>query len=247
MVGIEKFKEFFADYTDQYVLIGGAACDILFSNNFVDFRVTKDLDIVLIVEALTRDFAEKFWEFIRTGNYINRAKSNGNLQFYRFEKPQSEGYPSMLELFSRTEWNLNTDSVLTPIHIDDSISSLSAILLDESYYEALLEGREVINGISILKPEWIIPFKVKAWLDLQNKKEQNIPIDSKNIRKHRNDVLRIVSELALSPVKLPNKVKEDMKIFIEQFSVTDTELKSLKLSNIHSSEIIQLLKNIYGI
>lgn len=247
MVGIEKFKEFFADYTDQYVLIGGAACDILFSNNFVDFRVTKDLDIVLIVEALTRDFAEKFWEFIRTGNYINRAKSNGNPQFYRFEKPQSEGYPSMLELFSRTEWNLNTDSVLTPIHIDDSISSLSAILLDESYYEALLEGRDVINGISILKPEWIIPFKVKAWLDLQNKKEQNIPIDSKNIRKHQNDVLRIVSELALSPVKLPNKVKEDMKIFIEQFSVTDTELKSLKLSNIHSSEIIQLLKNIYGI
>lgn len=247
MVGIEKFKEFFADYTDQYVLIGGAACDILFSNNFVDFRVTKDLDIVLIVEALTRDFAEKFWEFIRTGNYINRAKSNDNPQFYRFEKPQSEGYPSMLELFSRTEWNLNTDSVLTPIHIDDSISSLSAILLDESYYEALLEGRDVINGISILKPEWIIPFKVKAWLDLQNKKEQNIPIDSKNIRKHRNDVLRIVSELALSPVKLPNKVKEDMKIFIEQFSVTDTELKSLKLSNIHSSEIIQLLKNIYGI
>ena len=247
MVGIEKFKEFFADYTDQYVLIGGAACDILFSNNFVDFRVTKDLDIVLIAEALTRDFAEKFWEFIRTGNYINRAKSNGNPQFYRFKKPQSEGYPSMLELFSRTEWNLNTDSVLTPIHIDDSISSLSAILLDESYYEALLEGRDVINGISILKPEWIIPFKVKAWLDLQNKKEQNIPIDSKNIRKHRNDVLRIVSELALSPVKLPNKVKEDMKIFIEQFSVTDTELKSLKLSNIHSSEIIQLLKNIYGI
>lgn len=247
MVGIEKFKEFFADYTDQYVLIGGAACDILFSNNFVDFRVTKDLDIVLIVEALTRDFAEKFWEFIRTGNYINRAKSNGNPQFYRFEKPQSEGYPSMLELFSRTEWNLNTDSVLTPIHIDDSISSLSAILLDESYYEALLEGRDVINGISILKPEWIIPFKVKAWLDLQNKKEQNIPIDSKNIRKHRNDVLRIASELALSPVKLPNKVKEDMKIFIEQFSVTDTELKSLKLSNIHGSEIIQLLKNIYGI
>ncbi len=247
MVGIEKFKEFFADYTDQYVLIGGAACDILFSNNFVDFRVTKDLDIVLIVEALTRDFAEKFWEFIRTGNYINRAKSNGNPQFYRFKKPQSEGYPSMLELFSRTEWNLNTDSVLTPIHIDDSISSLSAILLDESYYEALLEGRDVINGISILKPEWIIPFKVKAWLDLQNKKEQNIPIDSKNIRKHQNDVLRIVSELTLSPVKLPNKVKEDMKIFIEQFSVTDTELKSLKLSNIHSSEIIQLLKNIYGI
>ena len=247
MVGIEKFKEFFADYTDQYVLIGGAACDISFSSNFVDFRATKDLDIVLIVEALTKEFAEKFWEFIRTGNYINRAKSNGSPQFYRFEKPQSAGYPAMLELFARAEWTLNTDSVLMPVHIDDSVSSLSAILLDEAYYSALLEGRDIIDGISILKPEWIIPFKVKAWLDLQDKKERNMPIDSKNIRKHRNDILRIASELALSPVRLPDKVKNDMRIFIERFSVTDTELKNLKLSNVHGSEIIQLLKDIYEI
>ena len=27
--GINRFKEYFRDYTDQYVLIGGAACDAL--------------------------------------------------------------------------------------------------------------------------------------------------------------------------------------------------------------------------
>ena len=27
--GIERFREYFRDFTDQYVLIGGAACDIL--------------------------------------------------------------------------------------------------------------------------------------------------------------------------------------------------------------------------
>ena len=30
MIGLDKFKEYFMGYQDQYVLIGGAACDIIF-------------------------------------------------------------------------------------------------------------------------------------------------------------------------------------------------------------------------
>ena len=78
MVGINLFRDYFRDYTDQYVLIGGAACDISFGSNDVDFRATKDLDIVLIVEALTVEFAERFWEFIRAGRYINKLRSNSD-------------------------------------------------------------------------------------------------------------------------------------------------------------------------
>ena len=33
VTGINTFKEYFAGYENQYVLIGGAACDIIFSNN----------------------------------------------------------------------------------------------------------------------------------------------------------------------------------------------------------------------
>ena len=33
VVGLEKFKEAFADYTDNYVIIGGTACDIVLSEN----------------------------------------------------------------------------------------------------------------------------------------------------------------------------------------------------------------------
>ena len=54
----------FADDTDKYVLIGGAACDIVFTSNDATFRATKDLDMVLIVEALSPEFGEKFWKFI---------------------------------------------------------------------------------------------------------------------------------------------------------------------------------------
>jgi len=53
--GIEVFKEHFRDYTDQYVLIGGTACDISFESNNADFRATKGLDVMLkIAETILR-------------------------------------------------------------------------------------------------------------------------------------------------------------------------------------------------
>ena len=92
----------------------------------------------MVVEEQTKEFAQRFWEFIQKGKYRNRARSNGKPQFYRFDKPEESGYPVMIELFSRANWELSPETVLTPIHIDDSVSSLSAILLDDSYYELLL-------------------------------------------------------------------------------------------------------------
>ncbi|MCF0134012.1 MAG: hypothetical protein HUJ72_09120 [Blautia sp.] len=102
--GVDVFQEYFRDYTDQYVLIGGAACSVSFEEQEINFdRTTKDLDIVLIVEAQTKEFGERFWQFIRDGRYRIRAKSNGNPQFYRFDKPEEDRFPKMIELFSRTD------------------------------------------------------------------------------------------------------------------------------------------------
>ena len=82
--GIEIFKEYFHDYKEQYVLIGGAACDLIFENVDSGFRATKDLDMVLIAEALTPEFGKRFWEFIQDGGYEHRTRSNGSPQFFRF-------------------------------------------------------------------------------------------------------------------------------------------------------------------
>ena len=128
--GLDKFKKYFKDFTDQYVLIGGAACDISFNDDGLEFRATKDLDIVLVVEALTKEFGQQFWTFIQDGGYQHRARSNGNPQFYRFEKPANSDFPKMLELFARTETVLNPKAALVPLHIDDTVSSLSAILVN---------------------------------------------------------------------------------------------------------------------
>ena len=42
VTGLNVFRDYFADDTDKYVLIGGAACDIVFTSNDATFRATKD-------------------------------------------------------------------------------------------------------------------------------------------------------------------------------------------------------------
>lgn len=88
--GIDTFRRYFAEYEEQYVLIGGAACDIAFESNDTAFRATRDLDMVLIVEALTPAFGEKFWEFIQDGRYRNKSTNGQKPQFYRFDKPEND-------------------------------------------------------------------------------------------------------------------------------------------------------------
>jgi hypothetical protein len=46
--GLELFRDHFRGFTDQYVLIGGAACDLAMVKAGLAFRATKDLDIVFV-------------------------------------------------------------------------------------------------------------------------------------------------------------------------------------------------------
>lgn len=104
--GLDTFRKYFEKYEDQYVLIGGAACDIVFESNDTVFRATRDLDMVLIVEALTPEFGERFWDFIQDGKYRNKATNGEKPQFYRFDKPEDDSFPKMVELFCRSDFEL---------------------------------------------------------------------------------------------------------------------------------------------
>ena len=56
VTGIDRFRDWFHGYEEQYAIIGGTACDLLMSEEGMDFRATKDIDLVLIVEAITPDW-----------------------------------------------------------------------------------------------------------------------------------------------------------------------------------------------
>lgn len=245
--GLDTFQKYFKDYEEQYVVIGGAACDILFESNEVNFRATRDLDLVLIVEALTPEFGEKFWKFIVDGKYRNKATNGSNPQFYRFDKPEDDNFPKMIELFCRSDFKLKNAKGITPIHIDDEVSSLSAILLNDDYYKALLNGKEVRNGLSVLRPEYIILFKAKAYLDLQKRKDAGEKVDSSDIKKHKKDVLRIASELMLEKVEeLPIAVDADINNFIDLLDQEPFDQNSLKRYGLRNEAVVELLKQIFG-
>jgi glutathionyl-hydroquinone reductase len=91
--GLDIFRAHFRDYADRYVLIGGSACDLAMTEAGLEFRATKDLDIVLCVEVLDAPFVNAFWAFVRAGGYQVQEKSTGQKQFYRFQKSASENYP----------------------------------------------------------------------------------------------------------------------------------------------------------
>ena len=162
-------------------------------NEELPFRATKDVDIVLIVESITAEFGRQFWEYVKEAGYEHLNKSTGNAQFYRFTSPKSKDYPYMIEIFSRNPdfIILEDDAILTLLPIDDEISSLSAILLNEAYYELLKTGQMMVDGIPVLSSTCLIPFKAKAWLDLKERKLNGDQVGSKNIKKHKNDVFRL--------------------------------------------------------
>ena len=248
--GVESFRKWFAEYTDQYTIIGGTACDLLMSEDGLDFRATRDIDMVLIVESLTPEFGRRFWEYVKAAGYEHRNKSTGEPQFYRFSKPSSREYPYMIELLSgRVDAiELPEDAVLTPLPLDDEISSLSAILMDADYYQFLREGKTVLNDIPVLDAAHLIPFKAKAWLDLTERNRNGEHVDSKNIRKHKNDVFRL-SILLTSDIRviLSAAIRSDLEKFFSAMEAETIDLKAFGIRSQSQQEILQKLKTIYGL
>jgi len=246
--GIEVFRQRFRNFSDQFTIIGGTACSILFDEVDLEFRSTLDFDIVLIAEALNESFAREFWDFVTEGGYEIQEKSSGTPQFYRFSKPSRGNYPKMIELFSRIPdgIKLNEDNRFTPVHISDDISSLSAILLDDDYYHFLRSGRDVVYGLPVLKSAYLVPFKMKAWLDLTDRKNKGQLIDSKDIRKHRNDVFRIVPLIsAKERVGVSKAIKADIDVFLSKMASETIDLKSLGIKRRTLDSIIELYSNLY--
>jgi len=209
--GLDIFRRHFADYADQYVLIGGTAATLAMERAGLEFRATKDLDIVLHIEALRPEFGAVFWSFEEAGG-------SGKPVFYRFQKPADPRFPAMLELFCRAPdgIKLAEGSHLTPIPIDETVASLSAILLDEAYYLFVLAGRREADGLPWVGEDRLIPLKASAWLDMGERQARGEPVDSKNIRKHANDVLRLSQLLAPElRIAVAPRIANDLNRFLD--------------------------------
>lgn len=156
----------------------------------------------------------------------------------------------MIEIFSRNPdfIALKEDAVLTPLPISDEISSLSAIFLNEAYYELLKTGQTILDGIPVLSPTCLIPFKAKAWIDLKDRKARGEQIDSKNIKKHKNDVFRLAQLLTADTRQIiSNEIATDMRKFLSEINNEEINLKSINVQGADKDAVIELLYNCYGL
>lgn len=250
IVGIDKFREHFTGHDEQYALIGGAACDLLFDEAGLPFRATKDLDIVLSIEVVDAKFATTFVQFLESGGYRAREKSDGDKEFFRFHQPADKDYPFMIELFSRRpEGLVLPDHVgVTRVTVEEDIMSLSAILLDDDYYAAVKNSKTVIYGVSIIDESLLIPFKARAYLDLTERSAEGTGVKISDIKKHRNDVFRL---LQLIPedrrIELAPPLSDDLMRFV--VSVENDENLEPKSFGVDftRAEGLDLLKRAYGL
>jgi hypothetical protein len=224
---MDRFREHFRGFETAYVLIGGAACDAWMSRSGLPFRKTKDLDIVLVIEAIEPAFVARFKEFVAAGHYqVRQRQEAGRREFFRFLKPAEDGYPSMLELFSRApaDLDLGPDQQVAPVAVEASVASLSAILMDEGYYELVLAKRYDSDGIPMVGADGLIPLKARAWLDLSRRKADGESIDENDIKKHRNDVFRLALTLTgeLGP-EMASGIRADLQAFLAAFPITSSE------------------------
>ncbi|SNJ64738.1 Uncharacterised protein [Streptococcus pneumoniae] len=142
------FQEMFADFQNYYVLIGGTATSIVLDSQGFKSRTTKDYDMVIIDEVKNKEFYTTLNHFLELGEYQGSQKDE-KAQLFRFTTTNPE-FPSMIELFSiLPEYPLKKDGREIPLHFDQD-ASLSALLLNEDYYNILVHEKETIQGYSVL-------------------------------------------------------------------------------------------------
>jgi hypothetical protein len=250
VAGIEKFREHFAEHEDHYAIIGGTACDLLLDAAGLPFRATKDIDMVLCVEVVDPVFGGAFKAFLDAGGYQARERSDGKKEFYRFHKPKDQSFPFMIELFSRKPGTLDLpeDAALTPIPVEEDIVSLSAILLDDGYHDALQAAKRKVDGVTVVDETLLIPFKGRAFLDLTARAEAGEKIDGKNIKKHRNDVFRLAQLLPKdASIKLTDSIREDLRKFLDAAQADETLDPRVFDVPFKRDEAVALLRSAYGL
>jgi hypothetical protein len=218
--GLDLFREHFADYRKAFVLIGGVACHEWLATQGLRFRATKDMDMVLIVEAVNAAFVKRFWEFIESGKYQGRFKAEDGRQLYRFDKPEDKNYPTMIEIFSRKPANIDlTDGQqIVPIKLDEDSASLSAILLNDDYYTLIRDQHNEETNLPFANPAALIPLKARAHLDLSERAAKGELVKGDDIAKHRTDVFRIAGTLpGEAGPGIPATVQGDLRKFLAMF------------------------------
>lgn len=238
---IEHFRQALHGHENTCILMGGAACSLWYADKFPSFRATADLDIVLVVEALSDEFVKSFKDYaFQQACYETQRKTflddRNSRVMYRFFNPSNPEAPKQIELLSRKGelLHLESDQYACPVKMEDIYTGLSSIIMDDVYYHFLRDGSSAEHGILCALPSTLAVLKIKAVLNLLHLYETrvNSPRGSDegvgNIKKHRNDVFFLLTGLSSEDyVTLPDSIASDVRLFRDSLPVDSPDWQGI--------------------
>lgn len=190
--GFDHFCEYLKGLESHYVIIGGGAASILMDDGGLDFRATKDVDLVVL--SRSRDLNDRIRAYIKDGGYKTKESTENVPRYYRFRNPTDKDRPAVIEIFARNELGLELEAGQHIIPIkDDSADRLSAILLDDEYFELIQKNLTASEtGIPLINAAANICLKARAHRELfDRKKNGDNSVDERDIQKHLKDIWRL--------------------------------------------------------
>ena len=119
--------------------------------------------------------------------------------------------------------------------------------MNEEYYNFIQSHKTQIDEISLLSIEGLIALKIKAWLDLSERKSNGEQIDSKDIKKHKNDIFRLFVSLPGNAfASLTTGIENDVRQFIAKMVNEEIDLQSLHIKG-NKEDILSGLQRLFSI
>jgi hypothetical protein len=257
MVGIDKVQEYLGEFKTNYVIIGGTALNLNLREFDLVERATQDIDMIMLCESMTSEYLSKFWDLIRAGGYkpsTIKSENGEKLTFYRFVKPTDKSFPSYIELFTRKPEGIILPEDIHLVHIENTedLSSFSAILLDDDYYNYAKEHATEMHSIQVIDKFALITLKARAYISNLQLKEAGHDIKQHNIDKHKNDVYRISFLIEDNDREdIAESMKNDLREFIRLIRInqigTRDIAKKLGVAEMSMEEFINKLERTFNL
>ena len=80
--GFDHFCNYLKGLEQHYVIIGGGAASILMEDEGLEFRATKDVDLVVL--SRSEELNKRILSYIKDGGYKTKEATEGSPRYYRF-------------------------------------------------------------------------------------------------------------------------------------------------------------------
>lgn len=245
--GIATFVEYFKDYREDYIVIGGLATAMVMHDLGFTSRATKDIDLV-VVSKNNEGFIKALLKFIEEGQYRTkeRTANSDRHNLFRFFDSTDAEYPEQIELFAIHDEDsaIIHDSTIIPIETPEFYPYLSAILLNSDYFNLLIQHTDVIDGLHVATPTALIPLKIHAYLNL-------IDTRRSDAEKHLRDVVKLAAVLSdEQSVELQGEPQNDFEAFMSVLNALDEHrveqvLESAGIKAVLKADVIKILELVY--